>query len=70
MKERVACLSANCSYCREACFVKENYWRDKFYTCSANCKKHKAISAEDCGKFRCRKRGEEGLLCRNCKGGN
>lgn len=68
MIRNINCFTATCERCVNRVFVKKNYWGDKLYICPHNPNKHKAISADDCGFFRC-DGNDFSILCEDCSRG-
>ena len=68
MANRISCSSAGCSTCVNGIYVGDSwFWGDELYVCQAYNKKHKEVSAKDCGQFACRASGEYDM-CESCRG--
>lgn len=69
MKKRINCFTVGCSTCKNGIMIKKNFWGDKLYICPAYPEKHKEVSGENCGNFRCNKYRASSILCQNCRKG-
>lgn len=61
----IGCWHKECSNCRKGVYLKENFFGDPIYKCSASGKKVKGNSGNDCGSWTCACEKTE-ITCKTC----
>ena len=61
----ISCSFTTCKECKNHVLVKETIFGNKIYICQHFPKKHRAISALNCGAFKCNI-SYDSYTCNNC----